>query len=622
MNRKQKKALSLIIIAAVLTLAVYLTFLFVDSPWWVKLIVYAVPYFVVGYKVLWDAFRGILKGQVFDEKFLMSIATIGAFVLGEYPEAVMVMLFYQVGELFQSIAVGKSRKSISAMMKLRPDEGVVLKDGAEVITPLEEVQVGDVLRVLPGEQIPLDGVITVGNTQIDTSALTGESLPKEAVVGDAVIGGCLNISGAIELKVTAPFEESTLSKILDLVENTSAKKAKTEKFISKFAKYYTPIVVISALLVAVIPPLFIGIKDWSVWQDWIRRALIFLVVSCPCALVISVPLTFFSAIGSASKKGILVKGASYLETLSKTKTVVFDKTGTLTQGVFGVTKISAVNCTEDDLLQTVASAESLSLHPIARSIVQKAEGLSIDKPTSVTEEAGFGVIAEVNGKNVLVGNSKLLKKHAVDFAETEDIGTVVYVAKDGVYQGFLVINDLIKDSSLQLVKALKEVGVEKTAMLTGDSQKVAKAVAERVGIDEVYAELLPQDKLEKFEEISKNTDKNRAVAFVGDGVNDAPVLMRADVGIAMGGYGSDVAIESADVVLMKDRPTDIAIGIKIARKAMRICYQNIIFALGVKFAVLVLSLFGVANMLLAIFADVGVCVLAILNAMRAYRLSK
>ena len=619
MNGKQRKSLILILTSLVLAIAAYVTLRFVEVYWWVALLVYLVPYMIAGYKVLWNAARGIVRGQVFDENFLMSLATIGAFVLGEYPEAVAVMLFYQIGELFESIAVGKSRKSITAMMRLRPDEATVLLDGVETVLPLDEIEVGQIMLVKAGEAISLDGVIIEGETSVDTSALTGESMPKDVSVGDAVIGGCMNLSGAIKVEVTSACSESTLSKILELVENTSSKKAKTENFITKFAKFYTPIVVISAVLLAVVPSLIIGASDWLVWKDWIRRALIFLVVSCPCALVISVPLTFFGAIGGASKKGILIKGAGYLEKLSKVKTVVFDKTGTLTKGVFGISEINAVNGDKDELLKKVSLAESMSIHPIALSFREINENL--DKTgVSVTELAGLGIVAEIYGKTILAGNAKLMDSYGVKYERSESVGTIIYAAENGEYLGNIVISDIIKESSYSLKEKLTEAGVEKTAMLTGDGEKVARSVAEKIGIDEVHSDLLPDGKLEEFEKILSN--KTGEVAFVGDGINDAPALTRADVGVAMGGLGSDVAIEAADVVLMKDDPVEVATSIKIAKRSMRIVYENIVFALLVKFVVLVLGVFGIANMILAIFADVGVCVLAILNATRALRTKK
>lgn len=619
MSGKQRKALLLIIIAAVLLAAVYTLDRCLELPFGARILLYAAPYLVAGYKVLWDAVRGIFKGQVFDEKFLMSIATIGAFALGEYPEGVMVMLFYQVGELFQSIAVGKSRRSIASLMKLRPDEGTILVDGEERTVSLEEVETGAYMLVKAGEAIPLDGIIEKGVTTIDTSALTGESLPWDAKEGDAVLGGCLNLGGAIVIRVTSVYAESTLSKILELVENTSAKKAKTEKFITKFAKYYTPAVVIGALLLAVIPSLALGAGEWTVWSNWIKRALIFLVVSCPCALVISVPLTFFGGVGGASRKGILIKGATSIETLSKVKTFVFDKTGTLTQGVFGVTKVFSTDGDNKALLGVIAAAESFSTHPIATSIV-RAYGEEIDRSRvqNEREEAGFGVTALLDGEEILVGNAKLLAREGVAFEPSKDVGTIVYCAQGKRYRGYVVIEDLLKENSKTVVPALRKLGIAHTAMLTGDSEAVAQKVAKEVGLDEAYAQLLPHEKLQKLEEIMQERGEEK-VAFVGDGINDAPVLMRADVGVAMGGMGTDVAIEAADVVLMKDDPAELVDAIKISKKSMRIVYENIFFALAVKFAVLTLSVFGIATMLLAIFADVGVCVLAVLNAMRALR---
>lgn len=607
MSRKQKTVLARIIISAVLCVVAGL--LPIDGVW--KLLAFSVPYLVIGYDVLWGAVRNIIHGQVFDEQFLMAIATLGAFAIEDYPEAAAVMLFYQVGELFQSIAVGKSRKSISALMDICPEYAVVLRDGEEVTVPPEEVGIGEVLIIKPGEKIPLDGEITEGSTTVNTAALTGESLPVDKTVGDRVISGTINLSGVIKVKAQSLYEESTVSKILELVENSAEKKARAENFITRFARYYTPCVVIGAVLLAVIPPLFFS-QEWSMW---INRALIFLVVSCPCALVVSVPLSFFGGIGGASREGILIKGANYLETLSKVDTVVFDKTGTLTKGTFAVNAIHPQNMTEAQLLDIAAAAESYSTHPVGESIVAAHNG-HIDKTRigEVEELAGMGLRAVIDGKTFFVGNGALMDKVGAEWHDCHLAGTVIHIAESSEYLGHIVINDEIKPDSKVAVAGLKELGIKNTVMLTGDTERVAKSVGEEVGIDSVCAKLLPAQKVEKVEELLSQGCKT---AFVGDGINDAPVLTRADVGIAMGALGSDAAIESADIVLMDDKPSKLPSAIRISRKTMRIVRQNIVFALAVKAIILALGAFGIANMWTAVFGDVGVMVIAILNAMRA-----
>ena len=607
MSRKQKTVLARIIISAVLCVVAGL--LPIDGVW--KLLAFSVPYLVIGYDVLWGAVRNIIHGQVFDEQFLMAIATLGAFAIEDYPEAAAVMIFYQVGELFQSIAVGKSRKSISALMDICPEYAVVLRDGEEVTVPPEEVGIGEVLIIKPGEKIPLDGEITEGSTTVNTAALTGESLPVDKTVGDRVISGTINLSGVIKVKAQSLYEESTVSKILELVENSAEKKARAENFITRFARYYTPCVVIGAVLLAVIPPLFFS-QEWSMW---INRALIFLVVSCPCALVVSVPLSFFGGIGGASREGILIKGANYLETLSKVDTVVFDKTGTLTKGTFAVNAIHPQNMTEAQLLDIAAAAESYSTHPVGESIVSAHKG-HIDKTRigEVEELAGMGLRAVIDGKTFFVGNGALMDKVGAGWHDCHLAGTVIHIAEISEYLGHIVINDEIKPDSKVAVAGLKELGIKNTVMLTGDTERVAKSVGEEVGIDSVCAKLLPAQKVEKVEELLSQGCKT---AFVGDGINDAPVLTRADIGIAMGALGSDAAIESADIVLMDDKPSKLPSAIRISRKTMRIVRQNIVFALAVKAIILALGAFGIANMWTAVFGDVGVMVIAILNAMRA-----
>ncbi len=627
LTKKQKKMLIRIIISGVLLIMAYIVceLILHDLNRWVKLGAFLAPYGVIGWDILWRAVKNIAHGQVFDENFLMCIATIGAFVIGEYPEAVFVMLFYQIGELFQGYAVGKSRKSISDMMDIRPDYANIRRDGQLVRVDPEEVKAGDIIVVKPGERVPLDGIIISGTSSLDTAALTGESLPRQIEAGDDVISGCINISGILEIQVTKEFGQSTVSKILELVENSSSKKAKAENFITKFAKYYTPCVVIGALLLAVLPPLILG-GSAQVWGEWINRALIFLVISCPCALVISVPLSFFGGIGGASKLGILVKGGNYLEVLSKTGYVVFDKTGTLTKGVFNVTAIHPDHCSEAELIELAAYAESYSNHPIACS-VKDAYGKDIDQSriSDVKEISGHGVEAVIDGRRIFAGNDKLMNEAGVQWHPCHRTGTTVHIAIDGAYAGHLVISDEVKPDSKEGISALKKLGIIKTVMLTGDAKEVGEAAAKELGLDEVHTQLLPADKVEKVESLLKEKEqrgKKTALAFVGDGINDAPVLSRADVGIAMGAIGSDAAIEAADIVLMDDKPSKIASAIKIAKRTMVIVHQNIIFALAVKLAVLILGAFGVANMWEAVFADVGVSVIAIVNAMRALNIRK
>lgn len=613
MQRKQKKNLLRIILSVVLLIAAVL--IPAEGVW--ELILFLLPYLVIGYDILWRAVRNIAHGQVFDENFLMTIATIGALCLGDYAEGVFVMLFYQVGEFFQSYAVGRSRKSISALMDIRPDYANIEKDGALVQVDPEEVSVGDIIVVKAGEKVPLDGVVSEGSSSLDTAALTGESLPRTVDAGGSVISGCINQTGLLRIRVTKPFGESTVSKILDLVENASTKKAKAENFITKFARYYTPVVVIAAVLLAVLPPLIIG----GNWGEWIERALIFLVISCPCALVISIPLSFFGGIGGASKKGILVKGASYLEALSETETVVFDKTGTLTKGTFRVTAVHPDEISEADLVEYAALAESYSDHPISRSL-KEAYGKETDSSriTEAKELAGHGIEAKVDGKTVTVGNSKLMESVSIPWHDCHLTGTVVHVAVDGAYAGHIIISDEIKPDSAAAIKGLKENGVRKTVMLTGDSKAVGESVAKELGLDSVYTELLPADKVGKVEELLTQTAGKGKLAFVGDGINDAPVLSRADIGIAMGALGSDAAIEAADIVIMDDQPSKIPMAIRHSKRTLKIVKQNIVFSLIVKAAVLVIGALGLTNMWTAIFADVGVMVLAVLNATRALRM--
>ena len=606
MTKKQKKTLIRIVSAGVLTVIAALIPL--DGIW--KGLAFAVPYLVIGWDVLWSAVRNIAHGQVFDEKFLMAVATLGAFAIREYPEAAAVMLFYQIGEWFQSIAVGKSRKSIAALMDIRPEYAVVLREGKEQEVDPEEVEIGEIIVLKPGERIPLDGTVIEGAGSVDTSALTGESLPADKTVGDTVLSGSINLSGVLKVKTSSTYAESTVARILELVENSSEKKARTENFITRFARWYTPLVVISAVLLAVIPPLFLS----GSWADWINRALIFLVVSCPCALVVSVPLSFFGGIGGASRDGILVKGANYLEMLSKADTVVFDKTGTLTQGSFAVDAVHPSEISAEELLDIAAAAESYSSHPIAESVVSAFAG-DIDRSRigEIKEIAGMGIEAQVDGKTFFLGNGKLMEKAGAVWHECHLPGTAIHISEDSSYMGHIIINDQIKPEVRESINKLKELGIKQTIMLTGDSEKVAKAVAEKIGVDSYMAELLPAQKVTAVEDL---LGSGAHVAFVGDGINDAPVLSRADVGIAMGALGSDAAIESADIVIMDDRISRLPLAIKIAHRTMRIVHENIILALGVKFAILILSAFGLTNMWWAVFGDVGVLIVAVLNAMR------
>ena len=616
MSKKQKRMLGRILTGAALFVACML----LPLTGWARLLAFLAPYGVVGWDVLWRAVRNIAHGQVFDENFLMALATVGALAIGEYPEAVFVMLFYQVGEWFQSYAVDQSRKSITALMDIRPDYANIEgpDGGLEQVDP-EDVAVGDVIVIKAGERIPLDGVVLEGSSTVDTAALTGESLPRQVERGDDVISGCVNLSGLLKVQVTKAFEESTVAKILDLVEKSAGKKAKAEHFITRFARYYTPVVVLAAVALALLPPLFTAIE----WVDSIQRALNFLVVSCPCALVISVPLSFFGGIGGASRDGILVKGGNYLEVLARTEVVVFDKTGTLTRGVFNVTAIHPDHCDEGQLLELAALAECWSDHPISRSL-KEAYGREIDssRVSSVEEVAGRGVKAVVDGQTICAGNDKLMEDIGVSWHPCHRVGTTVHVASDGVYLGHIVISDEVKPDAKEAVAALKAAGVRKTVMLTGDAQAVGEDVAKQLGLDEVHTQLLPADKVERVEELLKEVSPKGALAFVGDGINDAPVLSRADIGIAMGGLGSDAAIEAADIVLMDDKPSKIAHAIRIARRTLSIVRQNIVFALAVKLLVLVLSAVGLVSMWAAVFADVGVSVIAILNAMRALRAGK
>lgn len=624
MNKKQKKMLTRIIIAAVTVIGLNM----ISLPEIPRFLLYLAAYLVIGYDILRKAGRGILNRRVFDENFLMAIATVGAFALavytgsGDYNEAVTVMLFYQIGELFQSYAVGKSRRNISALMDIRPDYANVERDGKlEQVDP-DEVEIGSVIVVQPGEKVPLDGIVLEGTSSLNTSALTGESLPRDVKQGDEIISGCINMTGVLKIRTTKEFGESTVSKILELVENSSSRKSKSEDFISKFARIYTPAVCYGALALAILPPvvqmLFFG--NAPTWGTWIYRALTFLVISCPCALVISIPLSFFAGIGGASKEGVLIKGSNYMETMSKTKYVVFDKTGTLTQGVFEVEAVHHNEMDEKELLEYAALAECASSHPISKSI-QKAYGKEIDRNRvkDIREISGHGILAKVDGREVAAGNVKLMKKLGVEYKECHSVGTIIHMAVDGKYEGHIVIADIIKPKAKEAIARLKKAGVQKTIMLTGDAKAVAEQVAQSLGIDEVYSELLPGDKVTKVEEILAKKAEQEKLAFVGDGINDAPVLTRADIGIAMGAMGSDAAIEAADVVLMDDDPMKISKAIKISRKCLGIVYQNIIFALVIKFGCLALGAVGIANMWFAIFADVGVMVLAVLNAIRALR---
>ena len=624
MNKKQKKMLIRIILAAVMVIV----FNFIPLEGLPRLILYLAAYLVIGYDILRKAWKGILNRRMFDENFLMAIATVGAFALaiysrsGDYNEAIAVMLFYQIGELFQSYAVGKSRRNISALMDIRPDYANIERDGKlEQVDP-DEVEIDSVIVVQPGEKVPLDGIVLEGNSTLNTSALTGESLPRDVKQGDEIISGCINMTGVLKIRTTKEFGESTVSKILELVENSSSRKSKSEDFISKFARIYTPAVCYGALALALLPPLvqmlFLG--GTAQWGTWIYRALTFLVISCPCALVISIPLSFFAGIGGASKEGVLIKGSNYMETLSKTKYVVFDKTGTLTKGVFEVTAIHHNEMDEKELLEYAALAECASSHPISKSL-QKAYGQEIERNRvhDIQEISGHGVVAKVDGHEVAAGNSKLMKKLGVEYKDCHKVGTIIHIAVDGKYEGHIVISDVLKPHAEEVVSRLRKAGVKKTVMLTGDARAVAEQAAKALGIDEVYSELLPGDKVEKVEALLKQKTEKEKLAFVGDGINDAPVLTRADIGIAMGALGSDAAIEAADVVLMDDDPLKISKAIKISRKCLNIVYQNIAFALVIKFGCLALGAVGIANMWFAIFADVGVMILAVLNAIRALR---
>ena len=614
MNKKQKKMLIRIIIAAVLIVV----FSLLPAEGYLRFVLFMIPYLVIGYDILKKAFKGILNKQVFDENFLMAVATVGAILLGDYSEGVAVMLFYQIGELFQSYAVGKSRRNISELMDIRPDYANIEKDGTlEQVDP-DEVEIGTIIVVQPGEKVPIDGVITEGTSTLNTSALTGESLPRDAKAGDEVISGCINMTGLLKIRTTKEFGESTVSKILELVENSSSRKSRSENFISKFAKYYTPAVCYGALALAFIPPIVLLIMGKpAMWGDWIYRALTFLVISCPCALVISIPLSFFAGIGGASNQGILVKGSNYLETLAQTKYVVFDKTGTMTQGVFEVSGIHHNEMPDEKLLEYAALAECSSSHPISKSL-QKAYGKPIDRNrvTDIEEISGNGVIAKVDSISVAAGNTKLMNRLGIAYQDCHHVGTVVHMAIDGKYAGHILISDIIKPHAKEAIAELKKAGISKTVMLTGDSKRVADQVAEELGIQEVYSELLPADKVSRVEELLNQKSEKDKLAFVGDGINDAPVLSRADIGIAMGALGSDAAIEAADIVLMDDDPLKISKAIKIARKCIRIVYENIYFAIGIKVLCLILGALGIANMWMAIFADVGVMIIAVLNAIR------
>ena len=621
MTKKQKKVLVRIIIAAVLVIALQ----FVPVEGYVRFGLYMIPYLVIGYDILKKAGKGILNRQIFDENFLMAVATIGAIALGDYKEGTAVMLFYQIGELFQSYAVGKSRRNISELMDIRPDYANVEKDGELELVDPDEIEIGTVIVVQPGEKVPIDGVVVEGTSSLNTSALTGESVPREVSVDDEIISGCINMTGLLKIRTTKEFGESTVSKILELVENASSRKSRSENFISKFAKVYTPAVCYGALALAILPPIvrmaFMGLAPE--WGDWVYRALTFLVISCPCALVISIPLSFFAGIGGASREGVLVKGSSFLETLSQTKIVVFDKTGTMTKGVFEVNGIHHSPYKDEELLEYAALAESYSTHPISKSL-QRAYGKPIDKNrvSDVEEIGGHGLTAKVDGKVVAAGNAKLMQKLGIEYHECSHVGTIVHVAIDGQYAGHILISDVIKEHAAEAIAALKKSGIEKTVMLTGDAKNVAEHVAAQLGIDEVCSELLPGDKVEKVEELLTKKPEKDKLAFVGDGINDAPVLSRADIGIAMGALGSDAAIEAADIVLMDDDPLKISKAIRISRKCLRIVYENIYFAIGIKVICLVLGALGIANMWFAIFADVGVMILAVLNAIRTLFVKK
>ncbi|EEC57449.1 cadmium-exporting ATPase [[Bacteroides] pectinophilus ATCC 43243] len=620
MNKKQKKVLIRIIAASV----TMILFAFIPVEGWLEFVLFMIPYLIIGYDILLKAFKGIKNKQVFDENFLMAVATVGAIALGDYKEGVAVMLFYQIGELFQSYAVGRSRRNISELMDIRPDYANIERDGKLERVDPDEVGIGSVIVVQPGEKVPIDGVIIEGSTTLNTSALTGESVPREAKAGDDVISGCINMTGVLKIKTTKEFGESTVSRILDLVENSSSKKSRSENFISKFARYYTPAVCYGALALAILPPvvsMFLGFD--AMWGEWIYRALTFLVISCPCALVISIPLSFFAGIGGASNAGVLVKGSNYLETLSKTKYVVFDKTGTLTQGVFEVVGVHHSKLEEARILEYAALAESFSSHPISKSL-QRAYGKEIDQSrvTDVKEISGEGVTAVVDGVSVAAGNTKLMKRLGIEYSDCHSVGTIVHMAVNGRYEGHILIADREKPNSKEAIAQLYRMGIKETVMLTGDTGKVADQVAGDLGISTVYSELLPGDKVAKVEELLSKKHSKEALAFVGDGINDAPVLSRADIGIAMGALGSDAAIEAADIVLMDDDPLKIAKAIKIAKKCLRIVYENIYFAIGVKIVCLILGALGIANMWVAIFADVGVMVIAVINAIRALFVKK
>lgn len=623
MTKKQKKVLIRIIVSALLLAAIMITTKLVEINKWIQLVLYFVPYLIIGYDILKKAVKGIFKGQIFDENFLMAVATVGAVALGEFSEGAAVMLFYQIGELFQSVAVGKSRKNITSLMDIRPDyANVELNGKLEKIDP-DDVEIGTEIVVNPGEKVPVDGIIISGDSTLNTSALTGESVPRSAKVGDEIISGCINLTGVLKIKTTKEFGDSTVSKILDLVENSSMKKSKSENFITKFARYYTPAVCGGALLLAILPPIIRLISGTgAMWGEWITRALTFLVISCPCALVISIPLSFFAGIGCASANGVLVKGSNYLEALSDTQYVVFDKTGTLTKGVFEVTGIyPANNFDNDTLIRLAAFAESASSHPISASLKKNyGKEINIDEVSDIQEIAGHGVSALVDGKRVFAGNIKLMKKENIAVECEHDEGTVVYVSCDGEYAGCIVISDVVKENSKKAISSLKKSGIDKTVMLTGDSKQAAKRVAKSLGLDEYHAELLPADKVEWVEKLLSQKSAKKKLAFVGDGINDAPVLSRADIGIAMGALGSDAAIEAADIVLMDDDPSKIALARKISVHTLKIVKENIVFALAIKAICLVLGALGIANMWVAIFADVGVMILAVLNAIRALKI--
>ncbi|MDY4277772.1 MAG: heavy metal translocating P-type ATPase [Faecalicoccus sp.] len=626
MNKKQKKMLIRILLAAAFMIGLH----FIEIEGWYRFIAYMIPYLIVGYDILIKAGKGILNHQVFDECFLMAVATLGAIALaiydnGDYTEAIAVMLFYQIGELFQSYAVGKSRRNISDLMDIRPDYANIENNGTlEKVDP-DEVEIGSVIVVQPGEKVPIDGIVLEGNSSLNTSALTGESLPRDIKAGDAIISGCINMSGVLKIKTTKEFDESTASKILDLVENASSRKSRSEAFISRFARIYTPAVCYSALALAILPPIvrMFGMNLDPEWHVWLYRALTFLVISCPCALVISIPLSFFAGIGGASKAGVLVKGSNYLETLSKTKIVVFDKTGTLTQGVFEVSGIHHNQIENDKLIEIAALAESASSHPISKSL-QRAYHHEIDRSRvkDIQEISGHGIVAKVDGQDVLIGNTRLMEKYHIPYKECHHTGTILHMAINGQYAGHIVISDMLKPTSLKAMQALKSCGIEKLVMLTGDIKKVADSIGQKLGLDAVYSNLLPGDKVEKVEELLSSKPEHAKLAFVGDGINDAPVLSRADIGIAMGAMGSDAAIEAADIVLMDDDPMQIPKAIKISKKCLRIVYENIVFAIGVKLICLLLGALGLTNMWIAIFADVGVMVIAVLNAIRALFVNK